>query len=36
MMFTEVFKEVLTRNGVVSITSWANDEAHVANHGILI
>lgn len=30
-MFTDNFKEVLKHNGVVSITSWANDQAHVAN-----
>ena len=28
-MFTEKFFEVLRHEGAVSITSWANDEAHV-------
>ncbi|MFV0516438.1 MAG: pyridoxamine 5'-phosphate oxidase family protein [Aminipila sp.] len=30
-MFNETFKEVLTHNGVVSITTWANQDAHVSN-----
>lgn len=30
-MFTESFLEVLKHEGVVSVTSWANDNAHVAN-----
>lgn len=30
-MFNEVFLEVLKHEGVVSITSWANDNVHVAN-----
>lgn len=30
-MFTETFKEVIKDKGVVSVTSWANNEAHVAN-----
>lgn len=30
-MFTEKFLEVLKHEGVVSIVTWANDEAHVVN-----
>ncbi len=30
-MFNDIVKEVLTHNGVVSITTWAEDNAHVAN-----
>ena len=30
-MFSETFRNVLTHNGVVSITTWANNQAHVAN-----
>lgn len=30
-MFNEVFKEVLTHNGVVSITTWSDNNAHVSN-----
>ncbi len=30
-MFNETFKEVLNHNGVVSITTWANNDAHVSN-----
>lgn len=30
-MFNDVLKEVLTHNGVVSITTWAKNEAHVSN-----
>lgn len=30
-MFTEKFLEVLNKEGVVSITSWGNDEPHVTN-----
>ena len=30
-MFDEAFLEVLKHQGVVSITSWANDNVHVAN-----
>ncbi len=29
--FNDTFKEVLTHNGVVSITTWANGNAHVSN-----
>lgn len=31
MMFNDTFKEVLTHNGVVSITTWAENSAHVSN-----
>jgi hypothetical protein len=30
-MFNDTFREVLTHNGVVSVTSWAENNAHVAN-----
>lgn len=30
-MFTDTFKEVLKHEGVVSITTWAKDNAHVSN-----
>ncbi|MEA5002223.1 MAG: pyridoxamine 5'-phosphate oxidase family protein [Christensenella sp.] len=30
-MFNDVFKEVLTHNGVVSITTYAGGSAHVSN-----
>ena len=30
-MFNESFIEVLNHEGVVSVTSWANEKAHVAN-----
>lgn len=30
-MFNEYFLEVLKHEGVVSVTSWANDNVHVAN-----
>ena len=30
-MFTEKFLEVLNNEGVVSIVTWANNEAHVSN-----
>lgn len=30
-MFNEKFKEVLAKEGVVSITSWADNQAHVVN-----
>lgn len=30
-MFNESFLEVLKHEGVVSVTSWANEDAHVAN-----
>ncbi|MGL4363046.1 MAG: pyridoxamine 5'-phosphate oxidase family protein [Cellulosilyticaceae bacterium] len=30
-MFNETFKEVLNHNGVVSITTWAENNAHVSN-----
>ena len=30
-MFNESFIEVLYHEGVVSVTSWANEKAHVAN-----
>lgn len=30
-MFNESFFEVLKHEGVVSVTSWANENAHVAN-----
>lgn len=30
-MFTETFRNVVSREGVVSIVSWAEGEAHVAN-----
>lgn len=30
-MFNNTFKEVLTHNGVVSITTWAENNAHVSN-----
>ena len=31
MVFSEKFFEVLQHEGVVSITTWANNEAHVTN-----
>jgi hypothetical protein len=30
-MFTETFREVASKEGVVSIVSWADSEAHVVN-----
>lgn len=30
-MFNEIFYDVLAHDGVVSITTWANDSAHVSN-----
>jgi len=30
-MFNDVFKEVLTHNGVVSITTWSEENTHVSN-----
>lgn len=30
-MFHDVFKEVLTHNGVVSITTWSENNVHVSN-----
>ena len=30
-MFTEVFREVASKEGVVSIVSWAEGDAHVVN-----
>lgn len=30
-MFNEIFKDVLTHNGVVSITTWADENVHVSN-----
>ncbi len=30
-LFNDTFKEVLNHNGVVSITTWANGNAHVSN-----
>ncbi|MGL4209801.1 MAG: pyridoxamine 5'-phosphate oxidase family protein [Candidatus Adiutrix sp.] len=30
-MFNDVFKEVLSHNGVVSITTWADNTVHVSN-----
>ena len=30
-MFNEKFNEVLTKEGVVSITSWAEENVHVVN-----
>ena len=30
-MFNDIFKEVLKHNGVVSITTWADGNAHVSN-----
>ena len=30
-MFNESFIEVLNHEGVVSVTSWANEKVHVAN-----
>lgn len=30
-MFNDVFKEVLTHNGVVSITTWSENDVHVSN-----
>lgn len=30
-MFNNSFKEVLTHNGVVSLTTWAEGDAHVSN-----
>ena len=30
-MFNEVFLEVLEHEGVVSVTSWSNENTHVAN-----
>jgi hypothetical protein len=30
-MFSDKFREVLTKEGVVSITSWVDNEAHVVN-----
>lgn len=30
-MITEKFKDLITHEGVVSIVSWANDDAHVVN-----
>ncbi len=30
-MFNEVFKDVLNHAGVVSVTTWADNSAHVAN-----
>ncbi|MFV0466127.1 MAG: pyridoxamine 5'-phosphate oxidase family protein [Lachnospiraceae bacterium] len=30
-MFSDVFKEVLKHNGVVSVTSWSKGNVHVAN-----
>ncbi len=30
-MFNDVFKEVLTKNGVVSMTTWSDNNVHVSN-----
>lgn len=30
-MITDKFKDLITHEGVVSIVSWANDDAHVVN-----
>ncbi len=30
-MFNETFKEVLNHNGVVSMTTWSEDNVHVSN-----
>ena len=30
-MFNQTFKDVLAHNGVVSITSWSEDNVHVSN-----